>query len=285
MKTKFYPFTNNFVFPLVMQDEDICRGVLELILPDEEIGEIRVVDTLWNEEDDLQIESEKALKFDPYSHGVRFDVYVKTRECWVEIEMQIREEPCIGKRSRYYQANIDIDALNQGVNYKNLRRSYVIFICTYDTFKLDEPVYIFENYDVKNRLYFGDEAYKIVLNTACSPEKVSEKLRPLYKYIQDRSVVEGDLIKKIDDRVRQYNTGDWRRKLMTYEQELENRYHDGMEEGKVIGRKEGELVALHKLVTDGLLSAETAAERSGMTVDEFEEQAKSSQNSDSQKSD
>ena len=68
---------------------------------------------------------------------------------------------------------------------------------------------------------------------------------------------------------------------MTYEQELENRYHDGMEEGKSIG----EFYALYKLVTDGLLSAETAAERSGMTVDEFEEQAKSSQNSDSQKSD
>ena len=63
---------------------------------------------------------------------------------------------------------------------------------------------------------------------------------------------------------------------MTYEQELENRY----QEGKSIG----EFYALYKLVTDGLLSAETAAERLGMTVNEFEEQAKLSQNSDSLKS-
>ena len=80
---------------------------------------------------------------------------------------------------------------------------------------------------------FGDETYKIVLNTACSPEKVPEKLRPLYKYIRDAKEVGDDaLVRMIDDRVRQYNSSEWRRKFMTFEQELKDRYRDGFEEGK-----------------------------------------------------
>lgn len=33
-----YPFTNYLVFPKVMEDEEICRGILQLIFPDKKIG-------------------------------------------------------------------------------------------------------------------------------------------------------------------------------------------------------------------------------------------------------
>ena len=49
------------------------------------------------------------------------------------------------------------------------------------------------------------------------------------------------------------------------------------EKGKIAGRDEGrlegELITLMQFVNDGLITLETAAERAGLTVDEFSKQA------------
>ena len=39
---KFLPFTDDFIFSLVMQDPEICRELLNRILPEEEFGEIKL---------------------------------------------------------------------------------------------------------------------------------------------------------------------------------------------------------------------------------------------------
>ena len=88
-------------------------------------------------------------------------------------------------RARYYHANIDLDFLEQGKRYEDLKPSYVIFICTFDHFKMDEPVYFFRSWDVEKGLPLDDLSYTIVLNTKCSPEKVREVLKPFYGYLND----------------------------------------------------------------------------------------------------
>lgn len=57
-------------------------------------------------------------------------------------------------------------------SYEDLKPSYVIFICTSDPFKMDEAVYFFRSWDVEKGLPLKYLSYKIVLNTACSLEKV-----------------------------------------------------------------------------------------------------------------
>ncbi len=39
----FLPFTNDNIFMNVMRSPKICRGILELVLPNEEFGEIRIM--------------------------------------------------------------------------------------------------------------------------------------------------------------------------------------------------------------------------------------------------
>ena len=79
----------------------------------------------------------------------------------------------------------------------------------------DRPVYFFEKFDKQNCLQFGDEAYSIILNTSCSPHKVPESLKPLFEYINDPSKGVGDaLVDHIDERVKKFNTHEWRRKHM-----------------------------------------------------------------------
>lgn len=39
---EFSPFTDDFIFSLVMRDTEICKGLLERIISDVEFGEIRL---------------------------------------------------------------------------------------------------------------------------------------------------------------------------------------------------------------------------------------------------
>ena len=228
------PFTDDIMFSLVMRDEEICRGILEMILPDEEFGEIRMVEGANPLLDDgpLAVETQRSLKFDPDAHGVRFDAFIKSGNIWAEIEMQTYSGDDIGRRARYYQSNMDLDALEQGKRYRNLPRTYIIFICTFDYIGAGEPLYFFQAADCKKGLYLKEDAYKIIINTACSPEKIPEHLRPFFAYINEPDAASGSaLVEKIDNRVQKYNTGEWRRKQMTLQELMERKYDMGLAQG------------------------------------------------------
>ena len=256
------PFTDDLMFSMVMRDENICRRLLERILPNEEFGEIRIE----NPEGGLYVETQKSIKFPLGAHGVRLDAFIKSGNVWAEIELQTYAGEHIAKRSRYYQANMDLDFLNEGHRYRELPRSYVIFICTYDYIGADLPVYFFEKFDRQNNLQFGDEAYSIILNTACSPEKVPQHLKALFEYINDPtkgSESDDALVEDIDRQVSKFNTDEWRRRHMTlqelmdrnYEQGLELGRSEGLEQGLEQGRAEGEAAGLERGRNEGRAAA------------------------------
>ena len=119
---------------------------------------------------------------------------------------------------------------------QELKPSYVIFICTFDYFEKDEPVYFFRSWDVENGLPLDDFSYKIVLNTACSPAKVPEKLKAFYEYINDpKKSQASELTRMIDERVRKFNSGEWRSKYMTFEQILNERERKSFAQGHAEG--------------------------------------------------
>ena len=260
------PFTDDLMFSLVVRDENICRQLLERILPDEKFGEIRIEGT----DDDLYVETQKSIKFPLGAHGVRLDAFIKSGNVWAEIELQTYTGDHIAKRSRYYQANMDLDFLNEGHKYRELPRSYVIFICTYDYIGADLPVYQFEKFDRQNCLQFGDEAYSIVLNTACSPEKVPKPLKALFEYINDPTKGSGDeLVEDIDRQVSRFNSDEWRRRHMTLQELMDRNYERGLEQG----RAEGELEAARKLaraMKAGGEPVERISRYTGLFADEIE---------------
>ena len=68
-KEDFKPFTNDFIFTLVMRDPDTCKGIAELIIPDEEIGEVKIAASEnsspdeKNKKDELEIALQAYLDF------------------------------------------------------------------------------------------------------------------------------------------------------------------------------------------------------------------------------
>ena len=231
-KEDFKTFTNDFIFALVMRDPDICKGIAELIIPDEEIGEVKIAASensspdKKNEKDELEIALQAYLDFGKDMRGVRFDAYVKTADKWIDIEMQTTNKHDLEKRSRYYHALMDTDCLEKGGRFKDLKNTYVVFICTFDYLGLGEPMYVVESYIRKNDLHFNDGTSKILLN----------KLRSFYEYINDPTKVGSKLIEGIDERVQKYNTPEWRERLVTLEYMIAEAKEEGIEEGEASGR-------------------------------------------------
>ena len=83
-------------------------------------------------------EEEKAVDVRLDSKSIRLDVYVNDDKGTVfNIEMQTSKDMTeLVKRTRYYQAMIDIDLLEKGQSYEALNETYIIFICTFGVFSL-----------------------------------------------------------------------------------------------------------------------------------------------------
>ena len=151
---------------------------------------------------------------------------MKTADKWIDIEMQTTNKHDLEKRSRYYQALMDTDCLEKGGRFKDLKNTYVVFICTFDYLGLGEPMYVVESYIRKNDLHFNEGASKILLN----------KLRSFYEYINDPTKVGSELIESIDERVQKYNTPEWRERLVTLEYMIAEAKEEGIAEGEAYGR-------------------------------------------------
>ena len=264
------------IFMNVMRSPKICRALLELILPNEEIGAIRLkksdnplIDNSEIDEgadENLSIETQKTLKLEADAHGVRFDAFVASSKLWADIEMQTDNDSKIDKRARYYHANMDLDFLEQGQSYENLKPSYVIFICTFDRFKRDEPVYFFRSWDVEKGLPLDDLSYTIVLNTKCSPEKVPEALKPFYEYLNDPKKNEAsELTRMIDERVRKFNSDEWRKKYMTFEYILNEQKRESFAEGAAQKQRE-----IAKSMKDEGIAKEVIEKITGLSAEEVE---------------
>ena len=296
----FRPFTNDKIFMNVMRSPKICRALLELILPNEEIGAIRIkrsdnpfVDNSEIDEDadenidesdaadkdsgqtdaleNLSVETQKMLKLEADAHGVRFDAFVESSKLWADIEMQTSDGLELDKRARYYHANMDLDFLEQVKRYKDLKPSYVIFICTFDHFNMDEPVYFFRSWAVEKGLPLDDLSYTIVLNIKCSPEKVPESLKPFYDYLNDpKKNQASELTRMIDERVRKFNSSEWRKKYMTFEYIL----NEHKRESEAIGFEKGaaqEKREIAKSMKAKKIPIADIAEITGLSAEEVEE--------------
>ncbi len=72
---------------------------------------------------------------DNFMFGAVIDVYVKDeKQTRYNVEMQVEKKPALGKRSRYYQSQMDMEMLLSGEDYAELPNTYVIFICDFDPF-------------------------------------------------------------------------------------------------------------------------------------------------------
>ena len=120
-------------------------------------------------------------------------------------------------------------------------------------------------FDDRNHLPLGDETYTIILNSKANAESVPPALQELFSYMNEGTVPDGNaFLQELDGAVESWNTGEGVKAIMTLEQEIL------IKEAKA--REEGQNGILIKLVKDGIMPIETAAQYAGKSVDDFKDQ-------------
>ena len=252
---------NNFIFYKIMRhNPDVCKELLEILL------EFKI--------ERIEISQEEEINIDFDSKGIRLDVYAKGSDGLkvYNIEMQATDTKELPERSRYYQGVIDVDLLKSGQKYKDLKTSFVIFICVNDIFGNGLPKYTFENLCQEDpKIKLNDRAYKYFFISKNCDKILDERQKAFLRMVTSNKPSDDftDRIKALVADAKR-NT-QWRKQYMEWEREKTYIREDALEEG----RQEKAVEAAQKLLADGKYTAEEISALLGIPVETFAEPANS----------
>lgn len=167
--------------------------------------------------------------------------------------MQTVNRPNLPKRSRYYQGLIDLNQIRSGTDFRDLKRSYIVFICMFDFFNLDFPIYEFEpRCTRKPDLRLNDETSRVFVNATSTENTMSNDLKSFLIYLT-KGVADSMLTRKIDEEVRRGKENEmWELSYMkSIEHDREN-FNDGFNEGFNKGQAEGQAEIIKRLYESGM---------------------------------
>ena len=169
-------------------------------------------------------------------------------------------------RTRYYQSLISTDMLLKGMHYWQLRKSYVIFICTFDPFRQGLPMYRFSYRCRENlSLEMGDLTENIFLNATAADKATDKELAAFLSYVNGKAA-ESSFTKNLDNEVKRIrDSEDWRFHAMYYE--AETQLHEWLGERNAKYQIARNMLDKNIPVTD-------IAEMTGLTSEEIAEAAK-----------
>ncbi|MBO6305255.1 MAG: Rpn family recombination-promoting nuclease/putative transposase [Selenomonadaceae bacterium] len=213
---------DNFLFQKVMQNPQLCKRFIEKLL------HIKIKKIIYPH-------SEKTIEMSPTQKGIRLDLYVETDDgVIIDIEMQTTDKSgdFLPKRTRYYQAMIDLNILEKRKDYIELKKSYIIFICTFDPFSdYNRKIYTFSNCcHEQDELQLGDDTIKIFLNTKGIVGELDSDIDKFLSYV-DGKAAEGKLTQDIAaevNRIKQHK--ETRLEYMTLEMEIKEQRRDAYNE-------------------------------------------------------
>ena len=218
---------DNFMFGAVMSIEESCIAFLEMVLsfPIEKVV----------------VSKERSMIYHPEYKGVRLDIYAKDeKHTHYNVEMQARRQADLGKRSRYYHSQIDVECLEKGLPYEELPNTFVIFICDFDPFGCGLYYYSFQNEcqeDTRAKLCDGNKT--IFLSTkGKNKEQMPQSLVKFLKFVEaDLAESEEDfddeLVRQFQTSIRKIKTSrEMGERYMLFEELLKEERQEGLAQGR-----------------------------------------------------
>lgn len=216
-------FTDNFLFCKIMEKRpELCKRLLEILL-NKRIKNI------------VYVNKEETIDVAVRSKSVRLDVYVDDEEGTVyDMEMQTTSNTNIPKRLRYYQGMIDLNMIEKGADYNELKKSFIILICTFDYFKKGLPVYTFTNRCAeKMELELGDDTTKLLVNPYSERNELTADMQAFLDYLLGKIDDDNAFVREVEKEVAASKSHEeWRVEYMgLYMRDWDN-FRDGKAEGK-----------------------------------------------------
>lgn len=253
MKEQFKDLNLNstFLFAALLEDSEACKIILEIIL--------------GHKIPKVNVRTEHSILLSSDTHCVRLDVHASDEfDVNYNIEAQNPDKQNWAKRSRYYQAEMDVATLKPGSDYDELPESYVIFICTFDPFGRGLFCYTFKEVCCEDGEPLGDETVKIFLNTkGKNVGEVSDELIHFLGYFENSTdgyvaTVNEDSIRTLHEKVTTLKKSrEWEAGYMKLEELLSRTEKKGFAKGEIEGELKGERKAIFMLLSElGELSDE-----------------------------
>ena len=251
---------DDFIFSRIMQNTEVCKEVLELLL------KIKISHIKFPV-------AQKVIQTLKVSKGVRMDVYVQEpdgqRVFDIEIQSVITKEEAL--RARYYQGMLDLDNLLKGSDYVELPQTYIIFLCMNDPFDLNLPIYEPHSYiDPNNQHPYDDKTRKIFYNVSRYQDVDEPRIKDFLQYLKNKTPT-NDFTRRLDKMVEELKTievgftdyiaarqkeFDWFRQGK--EQGFEAGLQQGLEQGQERGAYEKALETARNLLSMGLSPEQVA---------------------------
>ncbi len=260
---------DRFLFSETMEDKEAYQAAVSILLE----NEINLMD---------RPETEKELRISPQLRQIRLDVVSMDRKkILYYTEMQKKDTGSLKKRSRYYQAQLDVSLLEPGSkDFNLLNDSYFILIAPFDLFGYGLFRYTFEGTCKEcPELNIEDGAVRIFINTkGRNRENFSQEFLDFMEYITSSTDETADKaksgkIKLIHNRVKKIRKSEkmgvkymqlWEEMAYAREEGLEEGRTEGravgLEEGRTEGRAEGERKKLIQIICRMLQKDKTPEE-------------------------
>lgn len=227
---------DKFLFDEVMEDKEVYQMFVSIILE----NEIELLE---------RPETEKELRISPLLRQVRLDVISMDKENNLYYtEMQKKNTGNLIRRSRYYQAQLDVSLLEPGsTDFNLLNDSCFILIAPFDLFGKGLFRYTFEGTCREcPELKLGDGAIRVFINLkGKNREDFSQEFLEFMQYIMKTTnqVAENSIsrrIKKIHEKIKKIRSSEKIGvKFMQRWEELVYARQDGVAEGLELGKEQG----------------------------------------------
>ncbi len=154
----------------------------------------------------------------------------------------MKRKDALGKRSRYYQSQMDMELLLSGEDYSELPDTYVIFICDFDPFEEGKYRYTFKmtcKESVQTNLEDGRTI--VFFNTHGKNEsEVPKELVTFLKYVKadlagSEEAFDDSYVEQLQNFIRKIKgSREMEERFMIFEEMLKEEREEGREEGRSV---------------------------------------------------
>lgn len=148
-----------------------------------------------------------------------------------------------------------------GQDYKELKSSIVIFLCTFNLFDQNRSIYTFQSLCREEpKISLMDHRQTIFVNIDGSRQDLSPELANFLDYLKTTEPTDG-FTDRLNSSVKKLrNDFDWRENYMTLEMKLKEQYNAGIKQGREEGKAEAIMDLIRQKLANGKSTAQIASE-------------------------
>lgn len=235
---------DNFIFCKVMENEKICRRMLEVLLG------IRI-----SRIDYLRTEHPMENFYD--ARGIRLDVYVEESDRIFNIEMQTGNYDDLLLRSRYYLSSSDVATTKRRTKFRDIKETFIIFICKDDPFGAGIPRYTRTTKFLESDwIAYDDKSHIVFYNCSAWQIEQDAGVREVLKFIYGLKPDSGLALQMEDEVLNAMRKPYLKDEYMYFSDILEDEKEEaratGLAEGRATGLAEGRATGLAEGRATGL---------------------------------